>query len=562
MSNFIGIERLSLGPWQAFERAIHRFFIHSGFEDCRLVGGSGDQGADVLGMKNNRLWVAQAKFRKASITIDESAVGEVVQAINNYNADEAVVVTNQSFSQGTIDASIRYSVDTGVPIRLWPGEILIDWSRKLPEYPLTTTHLRSYQQDAIEAVDLQRSRGRTRGLVIMAAGLGKTRVASELILREFTFERGAEVLVLAHTVPLVHQFETALWGVLPKAIPTHIWAGGEYPIFPGGVTCATMQTVIEAAKKENIAGRFSLVVVDEAHHAPADGYRQLLELLKPNFLLGLTATPWRSDEKLLSDIFGAPMFYMSITEGMQQGYLANVDYRMLVDDINWKEIPELTKQRLTIAELNRKLFLLDRDEAIVAKFCEHLEEMTNPRCMIFCRSKDHAESIYRLLRAEGKSCRLIHSGLDRIDSTNALREFRVGLTPTLIAVDMLNEGIDVPEVNIVIFLRVTHSRRIFVQQLGRGLRLREGKSTVRILDFVADIRRIAAGIQLNREAAEYADQAVKREAIRFPDGRIVKFSNDEALNFFDEYLKDIAQVDDLDENARLRFPPSITRRDD
>jgi superfamily II DNA or RNA helicase len=119
---------------------------------------------------------------------------------------------------------------------------------------------------------------------------------------------------------------------------------------------------------------------------------------------------------------------------------------------------------------------------------------------------------------------------------------------------MLNEGIDVPDVNLMVFLRVTHSRRIFIQQLGRGLRLSEGKSNVRVLDFVTDIRRIAAAHELNREAAERGERAEPGETVRYPTGRIVNFEGDEALNFFEEYLEDISELDDKDEGSHLQFP--------
>ena len=114
----------------------------------------------------------------------------------------------------------------------------------------------------------------------------------------------------------------------------------------------------------------------------------------------------------------------------------------------------------------------------------------------------------------------------------------------------------------MVFLRVTHSRRIFVQQLGRGLRIREGKTTVRVLDFVADVRRVAAGLRLNREATEFARIAGEKEWVRFPDGKIVAFSNDRALSFFQEYLQDVAEVEDLDEDARLKVPPPLTSVDE
>lgn len=95
-------------------------------------------------------------------------------------------------------------------------------------------------------------------------------------------------------------------------------------------------------------------------------------------------------------------------------------------------------------------------------------------------------------------------------------------------------------------------------RFGRGLRLHEGKQSVRVLDFVADIRRMAAGLRLNTEAAEFAHGTADKEAIRFPDGKVVKFYNDKALNFFQEYLQDVAEVEDLNDNAKLKFPPPIS----
>jgi len=562
VGNFIGAERLAFGPWQAFERALHRFFVHSGFTNCRLVGGPGDRGADVLATKNDRLWVIQAKFRRDSARLDDSAVREVMTAINSYSADEGVVATNQSFRPEAYDLARKLSYGTNVPIRLWPGHVLMEWGKKLPEYPPSRTELRPYQEEALDRVDLARSQGRDKGLVVMATGLGKTRVAGEVILREILNERGTHVLVLAHTIPLVHQLEASMWEVLNKNTSTHLWAGGEYPAYAGGITFATMQSMIEGGKKEDLRGRFSLVVVDEAHHAPADGYRQLLELLQPSFMLGLTATPWRLDERLLADMFGPPVFTMSIVEGMQQGYLADVDYRMLVDDIDWEEVRRLSQQRLTVSELNRKLFLPERDESIVAKLIEHIDSISRPRCLVFCRTIEHATTIYHLLRAGGIPCGLIHSRLEGMERDRILREFRAGQNPILISVDMLNEGIDVPDVNLVAFLRVTHSRRIFVQQLGRGLRVSAGKSAVKVLDFVADIRRIAAGLRLNDEASRFASKAENKEFVRFPDGKIVGFSNDEALSLFQEYIQDVAEVEDLGKDARLRFPPPLSNIDE
>ena len=113
---------------------------------------------------------------------------------------------------------------------------------------------------------------------------------------------------------------------------------------------------------------------------------------------------------------------------------------------------------------------------------------------------------------------------------------------------MLNEGIDVPEVNIVCFARVTHSRRIFLQQLGRGLRLSKGKSKVKVLDFVADIRRVAEGIEMNKEAIR-----ISEEENYYLNRQIIKFSS-EVKPYFKQYLEDMADISNLDDNATLEFP--------
>ena len=142
------------------------------------------------------------------------------------------------------------------------------------------------------------------------------------------------------------QLEASLWPYLPKGVATHILIGSEKPSFQGGVTVATVQSMLSRGSEDR--GRFGLVVVDEAHHAPADGYRRLLSDLAPQFILGMTATPWRGDERRLEDIFGDPTYTVSIVQGMQLGYLAAVDYRMMVDTINWDWVRENLHSSLSI----------------------------------------------------------------------------------------------------------------------------------------------------------------------------------------------------------------------
>ena len=552
MPGFLGIERISQGPWQALERAIERLLIHAGFDDVRLVGGSGDSGADVVASLGGRTWVIQSKYRFGSRVVGANVIDEVAIAIGRYGAEIAVVATNASVSKDVITRAKRLEMDVGTRILLWDGQFLLERFRKVNHYSDRRDEPRPYQERAIEAINTKILYGGDRGLLLMATGLGKTRVASGVI-EQWVNERPAnEILMIAPSLSLVFQLEASLWPYLPKSVPTHVLTGSEKPAFQGGVTVATVQSMLNRGAEDR--GRFGLVIVDEAHHAPADGYRKLLSLLAPRFVLGMTATPWRGDERRLEDIFGDPTYTVSIVEGMQLGYLAAVDYRMMVDTIDWDWVKNNLRSSLTIGELNRRLFIPERDEALVSKVRQHLESMDNPRAVLFCRSIIHAESVAGRLHAEGFSVRAIHSKLDRFETTRVLREFRTGEVPIIVTVDMLNEGIDIPDVNLIAFLRVTHSRRIFVQQLGRGLRLSPGKAAVRVLDFVSDVRRIAAAKGLNREGQQLVTTPPQEQVLRYPDGQIVKFEGDEGLSFFDEYLGDIAEIEEGSDDSKLKFP--------
>lgn len=175
-----------------------------------------------------------------------------------------------------------------------------------------------------------------------------------------------------------------------------------------------------------------------------------------------------------------------------------------------------------------------------------------PRGVVFCRTIAHAEEFAQLLREAGwRRSECLNSRQSRRERNILMSEFRDGRVPIVTTVDLLNEGVDVPDVNIICFLRVTHSRRIFVQQLGRGLRLREGKDSVVALDFVSDVRRIKATLDLKRALERLPDEEIERLHLA---GSSISFSNPQVGTFLEEWLKDAASLEDADEEVKLQFP--------
>nr|WP_030882196.1 DEAD/DEAH box helicase family protein [Streptomyces sp. NRRL B-24051] len=536
---------LDSGPLQ-FPRRIERLLWHLGFSDVSNIDGSGDEGGDILALHKGETWVIQCKWKRHG-AVGADAVDEVARARDHYRAHKAVVVTNTRFSP---EARKRVANLTrlGPGILLWGGTDLTTSFDRVPRRFGGVTP-RPYQIEALQALtdDLDAS---GRALLVLATGLGKTVVGGEVIAAHLRRVPEDQVLVVAHAKDLVQQLERALWRHLPKDVPTRLLTGDTRPDDLSGLTCATVGSALSAAR---FGYRPGLVMIDEAHHVGEEGqYEELLELLRSARHLGVTATPWRGDKHDITHQLGAPSFSLGIEEGMRRGYLAQVDYRLFVDDINWDTVREASNHSYGLAELNAKLFLPQRDEAIRDELATAWAGTRNPRAIVFCRTIEHAERLADMLRRTPlwSGALAIHAGLAKRERQNRLLAFRAGDVPILTAIDILNEGVDVPDVNILCFARVTHSRRIFVQQLGRGLRLREGKERVTVLDFVSDLRRIAAALKLKR--ALDGDGEIETLAKITPSN--IDFSDQKVATLMDEWIMDAASLETAYDEHRLQFP--------
>ena len=420
------------------------------------------------------------------------------------------------------------------------------WPAEHPE----RRELRPYQKAIVEDLAARIEKGERRSYFVMATGLGKTVVAAELTRR--LFDGGLRnALVLCHSQALALQLDRAFWAHLKSSEQTSVFFEGTPPKRPEGVTFGLYQTLLGYLPSVE-SDQYELVVIDEAHHALASGFLACIDHLKPKYLLGMTATPWRGDGDSIDRVFGSPISKVSLVDGMAMGFLARVDYRILCDNIQWKEIPHLSKRRLTIRNLNKTLFVPQRDEAAIGKIKKAMATIESPKLIVFSPSIQHAAHFVDLLNASGVPSQNI-SGADRILRQKYLMDFASGRLQALAAVDLLNEGIDVPDVNMLAFLRATQSRRIFVQQLGRGLRLACGKRKVVVLDFVSDIRRLAEVVRMDREAKA---GKIASEAVYLKDG-FVRFDDERAGPFVEEWINDVADLSDQHESCELIFPEYV-----
>jgi superfamily II DNA or RNA helicase len=537
-----------VGPW-GFTRQLERLAWHLGFTDVANIDGPNDQGGDLIGIRDGRRWVFQAKW-KSSGPVPPSAIDEVIKAKAYYRADHAAVATNSHYGPQTRNRQRKLD-EAGIRVELWSGKELLDLygdDRYTLMY-LPTPALRPYQINAFERIigDLDST---SRSLLILATGLGKTVVGGEVIARYIGYNPQLKVLVTAPTKDLADQLERALWRHLPKTVRTHLLTSDQRSNDLRGVTCATIPSALHFARSGYRPG---LVMVDEAHHVGEDGQlAELLETLQTSSQFGVTATPWRGDRFDIRHRFGEPSYTLGIEDGMRLGYLSEVRYRLFADNIDWNFVPKISEHNYTIKDLNARLFLPERDEAIRDQLIDVWRSISSPRALVFCRSVEHAERMADLLNEvpQWDGAKAVHAQLDRRDRQLRLMRFRNGDIPIITAVDILNEGVDIPDVNIICFARVTHSRRIFVQQLGRGLRLSPGKSQVEVLDFVSDIRRVAAILNLSGKVA--ADEV---ETLRLAQrGTTFSFSDQRAESLMREWLSDAASLETAVDDARLQFP--------
>lgn len=350
-----------------------------------------------------------------------------------------------------------------------------------------------HQKAILDRLQVEREEnGIKRNLVVAATGTGKTVISAFDYKRFKDTHSHARLLFVAHREEILTQSLYTYRSVLQEANFGELWVGRYKPqtdldhLF---VSVATFNNNFEDLKKLG-ADYYDYIVIDEVHHAAADSYRPIVDFFKPEILLGLTATPERMDgQSLLPDFGGKISAEIRLAQALDEGLLTPFQYICISDptDISGNEL--WYNGKYITDKLTDKLCNEERVGLIVQKLHEYLPDEHKCRALCFCSDKKHADYMADMLSQKGLKAESLTSDSKEDARVRLNSDLAAGRINYLCVVDMFNEGVDIPEVDTALFLRPTDSLTVYLQQLGRGLRLSPGKNYLTVLDFVAQVNR-------------------------------------------------------------------------
>ena len=344
---------------------------------------------------------------------------------------------------------------------------------------VTSPQPHQIQQEALRALEQTRVAGNTAGLVVLATGLGKTWLSAFDSLKP-SYRR---VLFVAHREEILGQAMATYQFDLPKATIGKYTGNEKAP--NSDILFASVQTLGRSHHLQQFAREdFDYIVIDEFHHAAARTYRNLIDYFTPKFLLGLTATPERTDGGDLLALCQENLVYRcDIADGISKSLLSPFHYFGIPDLIGSANIP-WRSSRFDEEALTNAVATRSRAENALQQYRKH----AGTRTLAFCCSHRHADFMADFFRDNGLRSVAVHSGPNSASRAGSLEQLEAGELDILCSVDMFNEGVDLPAVDTVMMLRPTESRILFLQQFGRGLRLSPSKEKLSVIDYIGNHR--------------------------------------------------------------------------
>ena len=346
-----------------------------------------------------------------------------------------------------------------------------------------------YQQEILERLQVEREvRNHWRNLVVAATGTGKTVMAASDYKAFVEKNERARLLFVAHREEILRQSLQTFRQVLSDYNFGEKWYGGEEPINYEYVFASKDTLNNRLDDLQLPADYYDYIVVDEVHHVAASSYRKIINHFTPKVLLGLTATPERMDgEDITQDFDGTISAEIRLDDALNKGLLAPFYYYGITDSVDYSELA-WDKGHYVASELSNIYTYNDSRTAVILQSLQkYLTNIRDVRALCFCVDQQHAKYMAAKFTLCGLKADVLTSGNAqmRVPLYRSLKNKEINY---LFVVDMFNEGVDIPEVDTILFLRPTESLTVFIQQFGRGLRRAEGKTHVSILDFVGNSR--------------------------------------------------------------------------
>jgi superfamily II DNA or RNA helicase/HKD family nuclease len=373
---------------------------------------------------------------------------------------------------------------------------------------------KAYQAEMLEQLDAERTiHDRHRNLIVAATGTGKTVIAAldyRRLVRD-VHNRDLKLLFVAHRKEILQQSRRMYQEVLTEATFGEMLVDGQEPAQWRHVF-ASIQSLSQRRLSAIDPTHFDVVVIDEFHHAEAASYRRLLDHVEPVELLGLTATPERADGVDVREYFGGRVAAeLRLWEALEQNLLCPFHYFGVHDGTDLEAV-QWKRGGYDLSALNGLYTGNDARTRIVLKeLRDKVFDVGAMRAIGFCVSVDHARYMAERFAEAGIPALAVSAETSAADRRQALTALRTREVNILFAVDLFNEGLDIPEVDTVLFLRPTESATVFLQQLGRGLRLTRGKTVLTALDFVGHQRREFRFDQRFRAMTGVGGKALQRQ---------------------------------------------------
>lgn len=372
------------------------------------------------------------------------------------------------------------------------------------------------QQAALRNLHGLVDNGEKRGLIVSATGTGKTYLGA-FAVKDFKPKR---FLYVVHREQIAKKSLASFYRVIGGNKKDYGLLSGNKHDLDKKYLFATIQTLSQPDMLTNFApDEFDYILIDEAHRAAAPSYQKILQYFKPQFLLGMTATPERTDEQNVYQIFDYNLAYdIRLRDALEEKMLAPFHYVGVQDyEINGQSIDETTDLRYLVSE-NRVNYVLK--EMDYYGYCGD-----QAKGLVFCSRKDEAHELAQLFSEKGHPAVALTNEDSEKVRNKVVKKLMNGEIEYIVAVDLFNEGIDIPALNQIIMLRNTESSIVFIQQLGRGLRKYPGKDFVTVLDFIGNYKNnYMIPIALNHDTSRDKDQA-KRET------RLPHFIEVSTINF-------------------------------